>query len=101
MALFILGEKPKAVKLLKELQPRHPDDHWINSDLAMFLLSMSNQSLDEVIRYASAAVAIRPKVPYARTYLAEALSGVGPVRRSDGGISRAAPNQLRQRDGPL
>ena len=80
LGLFILGEKPKAVKLLKELQPRHPDDHWINSDLAMMLLSMPNRPLDEVIRFASAAVAIRPGVPYARRFLTDALTAAG---RSD------------------
>ncbi len=80
LGLYILGEKLKAVKLLKELQPRHPGDHWINSDLAMMLGSMRNPPLDEVIRFASAAVAVRPGVPYARTFLADALTATG---RSD------------------
>ena len=75
--LAIAGDKPRAIKLLKDLQCRNPADHWINSDLAMILLSLNDPPMIDVIRYASAAVAVRPKIPYAHGYLAEALAVSG------------------------
>ena len=67
-----------AARLPKAIQRRHPDDHWINNDLAMVLLDYTKDPpLAEVIRYATAAVAIRPKIPYARGYLVRALKASG------------------------
>jgi eukaryotic-like serine/threonine-protein kinase len=77
------GEGAGAARLLKELQRRHPDDHWINSDLAMVLLHYTEPPpLAEVIRYATAAVAIQPKVPYARGFLARALADSGRLNEA-------------------
>jgi tetratricopeptide (TPR) repeat protein/serine/threonine protein kinase len=49
-----------AVALLRDAQLRHPDDHGINYQLAFALYSKKPPSLDEALRFYSAALALRP-----------------------------------------
>jgi serine/threonine protein kinase len=64
MALVL--ELKQAVALVRKAQRRHPGDFWINLNLASYLNKLNPEPLDEVIRYASVAKALRPQsaIPY-------------------------------------
>jgi tetratricopeptide (TPR) repeat protein len=59
-ALFHFGLTDEAVALLRDAQLRHPDDFWINFELAFDLNRKQPPSLDEALRFFSAALALRP-----------------------------------------
>ncbi len=65
------GDREKAVSLLLIAQRTHPDDFWINFDLATTFRHMGQ--LDEAIRFFSVAVAVRPRSDFALDHLAMAL----------------------------
>ncbi len=79
MGLGQLGDPARAVHLLSLLRLRHPGDYWINVDLASLLLGRDPPALYEVIRLASAAVAIRPRYPMGHDILASVLIRLGRV----------------------
>ena len=72
-----LGDPARAVALLRRLRLRNPEDYWINVDLANLLLNRAPPALEEVIRFATAAVAIRRKSPSGYDPLASALVNSG------------------------
>lgn len=77
---FALGrfgkkEKEAATALLRRAQRAHPDDFWINYDLARSLMGTGRP--DEAARFFTAAVAIRPGSELARRSLREALRAAG------------------------
>ena len=77
---FALGrfgkkEKEAATSLLRKAQRAHPDDFWINYDLARSLMGTGRP--DEAARFYTAAVAIRPRSDLARRGLREALRAAG------------------------
>jgi serine/threonine-protein kinase len=88
------GERAEAVRLLRAAVARHPDDVWLNYDLAFILANQPRPDLDEAIRYYSAARALRPEVGHS---LAHALFNRG---RYDEAIAlfreliRLRPNNL-------
>ncbi len=49
-----------AVALLRDAQQRHPDDFWINFNLAWSLDQKRPPSRDEAVRFYSVALALRP-----------------------------------------
>ena len=60
-ALTDKAEYPRALELLQALQRRHPDDYWVNFDLALGLINRPNiNRYAEASRYAAVAVALRP-----------------------------------------
>ena len=60
-ALTDKAEYPRALELLQALQRRHPDDYWVNFDLALALINRPNiNRYAEASRYAAVAVALRP-----------------------------------------
>ena len=60
-ALMYKGEYPRALALLRALQHRHPDDYWVNFNLALALINRPNiNRYAEASRYAAVAVALRP-----------------------------------------
>ena len=60
-ALTDKAEYPRALELLQALQRRHPDDYWVNFDLALALVNRPNiNRYAEASRYAAVAVALRP-----------------------------------------
>ena len=71
----ISGSKETATALLRRAQRAHPDDFWINHDLARSL--MGSGQPDEAVRFYSAAVAIRPRSQLALRGLREALRAAG------------------------
>jgi hypothetical protein len=44
-------DRPAAVKFLRRAQQRHPDDFWINHQLALFLKNMQPPRLEEAIGF--------------------------------------------------
>jgi tetratricopeptide (TPR) repeat protein len=77
---FALGrfgkkEKETATSLLGRAQRAHPDDFWINYDLARSLMGTGRS--DEAARFYTAAVAVRPQSELARRGLREALRAAG------------------------
>jgi tetratricopeptide (TPR) repeat protein len=77
---FALGrfgktEKEAAASLLRRAQRAHPDDFWINYDLARSLMVTGRP--DEAARFFTAAVAIRPGSELARRGLRDALRAAG------------------------
>jgi serine/threonine protein kinase/Flp pilus assembly protein TadD len=78
LVLMIYGhEGPEArertVALLKKVQRLHPDDFWVNFTLAGHLMRLKRPPIDEVVRFTSVAVALRPDSPVAHDNLGEAL----------------------------
>ena len=58
-ALADLGNREAAVALYRAAQRAHPDDFWINSNLASELIRQRHY--DEAVRFASVAVALHPR----------------------------------------
>jgi eukaryotic-like serine/threonine-protein kinase len=74
-ALGHLGERERETALLRRAQRAHPEDFWINHDLARSLMGAGQP--DEAARFYSAAVAIRPRSQLALRSLREALRAAG------------------------
>jgi serine/threonine-protein kinase len=74
-ALGVLGDKERAAAPLRRAQRAHPDDFWINCDLARSLMGAGQPN--EAGRFYSAAVAIRPRSERALRGLREALRAAG------------------------
>ncbi len=64
-----------AIDLLLRTQRVHPDDFWVNQDLASLLAASGRP--DEAVRFLSAALAIRPRSELALRQLGEALRATG------------------------
>jgi serine/threonine protein kinase/Flp pilus assembly protein TadD len=71
----VSGELATAV--LRRAQQRHPDDFWINHDLAMLLRQATAPQLEEAIRHFMIAVALRPQSPGGHCNLGVALMDKG------------------------
>ncbi len=76
-----------AISLLARAQRIHPDDFWLNADLARQLLRTGR--LEEAIRFYSVAVAIRPRSGIARNGLADALHRSGRLDEAAATFRRA------------
>jgi eukaryotic-like serine/threonine-protein kinase len=74
-ALGRLGEREVETSLLRRAQLAHPDDFWINYDLARSLMGTGRPN--EAARFFTAAVAIRPRSDLALRGLREALRAAG------------------------
>ena len=70
-----LGDREKAVSLLRIAQRAHPDDFWTNFDLATTVRDLGQY--DEAIRFFSVAVAVRPRSDFALDHLGNALYEAG------------------------
>jgi serine/threonine-protein kinase len=64
-ALWGRGERALAVDWLMEAQRHHPDDFWINFDLAVFLGWMEAGRTEQALGFFRAALALRPRSPLA------------------------------------
>jgi serine/threonine-protein kinase len=73
--LFELGSDTIALSLFHRAQRAHPDDFWINFNLAH--AEMRSGRPEDAIRFFSVAVAIRPRSSLALYALAEAQHGGG------------------------
>ena len=79
-ALSYLGDREKAISLLRLAQRAHPDDFWINWDLATNLRDLGRH--DEAIRFFSVAVAVRPRSDLALDQLGTALYEAGRLEEA-------------------
>jgi serine/threonine-protein kinase len=71
------GEVSAAARLLQKAQHLHPSEFWINHDLAYYLSMLKPPPLTEVIRYYSAALALRSDNPGVYNNLGLALADQG------------------------
>jgi serine/threonine-protein kinase len=92
-ALSSTGDREIAIDLLRRSQRAHPDDFWLNWDLASQLRRSGR--VDDAIRYYSVALAIRPQS-------AAALRDLGETLRAAGRTEEAAmyPQAKRPPRGP-
>jgi serine/threonine-protein kinase len=74
-ALGGLGERERETALLRRAQRVHPEDFWINFDLARSLMGAGRP--EEATRFYSAALAVRPRSEAALVALGEALRAAG------------------------
>ncbi|HEY7424072.1 MAG TPA: tetratricopeptide repeat protein [Gemmataceae bacterium] len=58
---------------MRQLQQRHPNDFWVNHELAFCLHRLRSPRLEEAIRFYTAAIALRPQSPGAHNNLGNAL----------------------------
>jgi serine/threonine-protein kinase len=70
-AVAQLGNRELAISLLRQTQRAHPNEFWVNCDLAK-QLAFAGQ-LDEAIRFFSVAVSVRPRSEMALNDLGDAL----------------------------
>jgi tetratricopeptide (TPR) repeat protein len=74
-ALGRLGDRETEASLLRRAQRAHPEDFWINHDLARSLMGAGKP--EEAIRFYSAALAVRPRSELVLVALGEALRAAG------------------------
>jgi len=70
-----------AVALLRPVRQRYPADFWVNQTLGMALQALPGKA-EEAVRYLTAAVALRPDSPGARTNLGIALYAQGQLEEA-------------------
>jgi tetratricopeptide (TPR) repeat protein len=68
-----------AVEFLVQAQRRHPDELWINHQLAVALASIDPPRADRAVGYYRAALVLRPKSPGIHANLGMALRDQGDV----------------------
>jgi serine/threonine protein kinase/Flp pilus assembly protein TadD len=83
------GAREGAVALLRRAQEAFPGDFWINHDLGIALRDCQPVRYDEVIRFLTAAVAIRPESAGARYDLGIALLDVARVDEAAAAFRKA------------
>jgi serine/threonine-protein kinase len=72
-----LGAEADAAALLREARKRHADDFWVNFDLANHLGKTRPVPAGEVVRFYTAALALRPRAAAAHNNLGNALDDLG------------------------
>jgi tetratricopeptide (TPR) repeat protein len=81
-ALGQTGAVEEAVAVLRQGQQRHPANFWVNYELAYWLHQLRSPHLEEVVRYSTAAVALRPLSPGAHYQLGAALRDKGQTEEA-------------------
>jgi eukaryotic-like serine/threonine-protein kinase len=71
------GDRVGAIAFLRRAQREHPGDFHLAGDLAALLVKLDPTARDDAVRFCTAAVAIRPDSPSARSRLAFALTRDG------------------------
>ncbi len=88
-ALVEMGAGDQAITLLERAQREHPDDFWINHELASSLLHRKPPRWKEAIPFFTAAVALRPRSPGAYLNLGRALSKAGAEEAAAAAFDKA------------
>jgi serine/threonine protein kinase/Flp pilus assembly protein TadD len=70
-------DMPAAVEFLRQAQRGHPDDFWINHNLAFYLTQLKPARLEEAVGFFRVAVALRPQSPGAHLNLGDYLHNLG------------------------
>jgi tetratricopeptide (TPR) repeat protein len=81
-ALVRAGNATEAVAVLRQAQRRHPDDFWINHQLASSLAELRQPQWQEAVRFYTAAVALRPQNPGVLLNLGSALQKNGQLEEA-------------------
>src|SRR5262249_31087687 len=76
-ALWGLGKVDTAAMVLQQARRQHPDDLWVNHDLALCLLEIKPPRVEEAVRYLTTVVALRPRSPVAHLNLGVAHYRLG------------------------
>ena len=105
-ALAGAGDIEAAVALLRKSTERHPDDLWVNFELASLLLDLRPAQPDEAIRYFTAARALRPTTAHTLAHIlgdrgraAEAIAVFQDLERrqpEDGAHAGCLGNALKE-----
>jgi serine/threonine protein kinase/tetratricopeptide (TPR) repeat protein len=74
-----VGAPEQAAALLAKAQRLHPDNFWLNHDLAHCLALVGGSRLEEALRYYTAAQALRPRSPEVLVNFGSALQKKGAV----------------------
>jgi tetratricopeptide (TPR) repeat protein/serine/threonine protein kinase len=82
VALGQTGAVEEAVAVLRQAQQRYPGDFWVNQRLAEWLEKLSPGHLEEVLRYRTVAVALRPLSPGAHNNLGNVLYHKGQLEEA-------------------
>jgi serine/threonine-protein kinase len=90
-------DPPAAVRVLEQARRLHPDDFWINFELAR-RLQEDDADLGRAVEYYRAALAIRPDCAVASFNLGVALSRLGRVEEADAAFEQAGASLRRHRD---
>jgi serine/threonine protein kinase/tetratricopeptide (TPR) repeat protein len=88
-ALVEVKARSAAVDLLRRAQQRHPDDFWINHELAFHLTDLNPARVEEGIGFFRAAVALRPQSPGAHLNLGVALYDQGKLAEAEKAYRKA------------
>jgi serine/threonine protein kinase/Flp pilus assembly protein TadD len=72
-ALISKGAPEQAETLLRNAQRRYPDDYWLNTYLFQFLSYSRLARPEEMLRFTTAAISLRPQDPHAHNHLGLAL----------------------------
>jgi serine/threonine-protein kinase len=72
----------EAAALLEAGRRLHPDDFWLNHDLAWSLTFMDPPRLEDAVRYYTAAIALRPTEAAVHMELAVALARKGALEEA-------------------
>jgi serine/threonine-protein kinase len=99
-ALAEAGDPETAASLLRVAQRVHPEEFWLNMDLAKFTRAAHPEDPDEALRFLTAALSIRPRSDMVRTELGAALADAG--RREEAVVVlqealRSRPDYIRAR----
>jgi tetratricopeptide (TPR) repeat protein len=77
MALEESGAVEQAAAVLRKAQQRHPGDFWVSHELASALMRLKSPPLEDVVRFQTAALALRPRSPGVYLNLGIALAKKG------------------------
>jgi tetratricopeptide (TPR) repeat protein/serine/threonine protein kinase len=89
-----------AVDLLRRAQERHPDDFWINNQLAYYLMALKPPQAEQAVRFYQAALALRPFSPNMHVNLGNALRRQRKFSEAEAEYRRAIeiqPDHVRAR----
>ncbi|MBX7106868.1 MAG: protein kinase, partial [Gemmataceae bacterium] len=88
--LVARGENAEAVALLRRGQQIKPGDFWINSRLASYCIGLDPPALDEALRYALVAQALRPDEAGPQFFVGYVLQRLGKTDEAIDAFARAA-----------
>jgi Flp pilus assembly protein TadD len=88
-ALRQTGQVSLAVEVLRQAQQQHPDDFWINQNLAFYLMQTKPARADEAVAFYRAALALRAECPGIHLNLGYALQAGNKLVEAEGEFRKA------------
>jgi tetratricopeptide (TPR) repeat protein len=82
-ALSQIDAHELAIALLREAQQLHPDDFWINHQLALCLQLTKPAQLEEALRFFTAAMVLRARSPGSHVNLGGVLNDLGRLKEAE------------------